>query len=115
MFSPNISHRFALKRLAQYFKNTQDLGLLLDPNSDIFKVDAYPDDDFSEMYGHKKHDDTACAQSRTGFIVTFDDCTVLWISKLQTKTALSTTEAEIIAFAHCCQELFQIIEITRLI
>ena len=36
------------------------------------------------------------------------NCPVLWMSKLQTETALSTMEAEIIALAHCCQELFPI-------
>ena len=43
MFIPNIPHELALKRLEQYLKNTQDRGLVLDPNSDIFKANAYPD------------------------------------------------------------------------
>ena len=46
MFSPNLYHELALKRLAQYLKNTQDRGLVLDKNSDIFKVDIYPDSEF---------------------------------------------------------------------
>ena len=40
MFSPKRSHELSLNRLARYLKNTQDRGLVLDPNSDIFKVDA---------------------------------------------------------------------------
>jgi hypothetical protein len=37
------------------------------------------------------------------------NCPVMWKSTLQTKTALSTTEAaEITALAHCCKELFLI-------
>ena len=43
MFIPNISHELALNRLKRYLKNTQDRGLVLDPNSDIFKANAYPD------------------------------------------------------------------------
>ena len=36
---------------------------------------------------------------------------VLWISKLQTETALSTMEAEIVALAHSCKELFPMMDI----
>ena len=113
MFSPKIYHELALKRLTRYLKNTQDHGLVLDTNYDIFKVDAYPDVNFSGMCGHERHDDPGCAKSRTGFIITFYDCPVFWISKLQTETALSTTEEKIISLAHCCRELFPIIDITK--
>ncbi len=36
---------------------------------------------------------------------------MVWVSKLQTETALSTMEAEIIALAHCCWELFPVMDI----
>ena len=45
-------------------------------------------------------------------MITFSDCPALWASKLQTVTALSTTEAEINALAHSCRELSPIIDIT---
>ena len=41
---------------------------------------------------------------------TFADCPVFWQSKLQTETALSTMEAEIIALSACCRELFPIMD-----
>ena len=112
MFCPKRSHEMALKRLARYLKLTADRGLVLNPNSEVCKIDGYPDADFAGLYGVEKHDDPACVKSRTGFIITFADCPVLWVSKLQTETALSTMEAEIIALAHCCRELFPIIDIT---
>ena len=74
------------------------------------KIDAYPDTDFSGMYGHEEHSDPACAKSRTGFIIAFADFPVFWQSKLQTVTALSTMEAKIIALAACCRELFPIMD-----
>jgi len=53
-------------------------------------------------------------QSRTaGFVITFANCPVLWVSKLQTEAALSTMEADIIALAHSCRELFPIIDMTQ--
>ena len=86
---------------------------MLDPNSDIVKIDAYPDADFSGMQGGKSHDDTAYAKSCTGFIITFPDCPVLWISRFQTENTFSTMKAEIIDLARCCRELFMIIYITQ--
>ena len=79
-------------------------------SNDVYKIDAYPDANFAGMYGHENHSDPACAKSRTGFIITFADCPVYWQSKLQTETALSRMEAEIIALTACCRELFPIID-----
>ena len=38
---------------------------------------------------------------------------MVWVSKLQTKIALSTMEAEIVALAHCCWELFPVCDIVK--
>ena len=38
-------------------------------------------------------------QSRTGFVILFANCPVLWSSKLQTEIALSITKAEYIALS----------------
>ena len=72
---------------------TKDCGLVLDPNSDVCKVYAYPDADFSGVYGHEKPTDAACVKSRNAFIIIFADSTFLCISKLHTETALLTIEA----------------------
>jgi hypothetical protein len=50
--------------------------MVMNPSSDVCKIDAYPDADFARMYGHEKHTDPACAKGRTGFIITFVDCPV---------------------------------------
>ena len=39
------------------------------------------------------------------------NCPVLWVSKLQTETALSTMRAEINALAYSCKKLFPIIDL----
>jgi hypothetical protein len=110
MFNPHLSHEKALKRIGRYLKANRDKGLVLNPSGQL-KVDAYPDADFAGLYGHEKVTDPACAKSRTGFLLTVSDCPMVWISKLQTETALSTMEAEIIALAHCCRELFPVMDI----
>ena len=88
IFSLQRSHGLALKILERYLKQTKDHGLLLGPNQDVCKVVAYPDDDFWGIFVHENHTDPSCVKSRTGFIITFSDCPVLWFSKLHTHTAL---------------------------
>jgi hypothetical protein len=110
MFCPRHSHETALKRIGRYLKATRNHGLILKP-SDSLKIDSYPDADFAGLYGHEKPTDPSCVKSRSGFVITVADCPVLWQSKLQTETALSTMEAEIIALAHSCKELLPIIDL----
>jgi len=110
MFSPRLSHEKALKRIGRYLKATRDMGLVLKP-SGVLNVAAFPDADFAGLYGHEKVTDPACAKSRTGFLIQVSDCPMVWVSKLQTETALSTMEAEIVALSHCCRELFPVMDI----
>ena len=65
------------------------------------------------MYGNEKQNEPECSKSRTDLIIMFADFPVLCISRLQTETALSTMEAEIIALAHFCREMFPMIDIPQ--
>ncbi len=47
-------------------------------------------------------------RDRTRYVVMAIRCHILWQSKLQSETALSTMEAEIVALANSCVELFPI-------
>ena len=95
-------------------KASHDHGLILNPSQEL-KVDCYPDADFAGMYGYENSSDPSCVKSRTGFVITAANCPVLWRSKLQTETALSTMEAEVIALAHSCRELFPIMDMVSLL
>ena len=112
MFCPCHSHQIVLKQIGYYLKATHDKGLILNP-CDELKIDVYPAVDCASLYGHEKTSDPACAKSRAGFVVNIADCPVLWISKLQTETTLSTMEAEIFALFHSCYELSPIIDIFK--
>jgi hypothetical protein len=109
MFCPKHSHELALKRIGRYLKGTATRGMVVNPTREL-SIDAYPDADFAGMYGHENHTDPACAKSRTGFVIVFAGVPVMWQSKLQTETALSTMEAEIIALAACMRELIPIVD-----
>ncbi|KAL7486188.1 hypothetical protein ACHAW6_012401 [Cyclotella cf. meneghiniana] len=61
-FNPWLTHEKALTRIGRYLKALRDKGLMLKP-SGLIKVDAYPDADFSRLYGHDKTMDPACVKS----------------------------------------------------
>ena len=53
MFCPKNWHETALKCIGIYLKETQDQGLILNPSSDVFKLDFYPYTIFPECMGVK--------------------------------------------------------------
>ena len=75
------------------------------------KVDTCPDANFSRIYGNENPNDPICVKSRTLFIIKFVDFPFLWYSKLQTKTALLTMEAETLVMDHFYRKFFTIIGI----
>ncbi len=86
--------------------------MIINPTRELV-IDAYPDADFAGMYGYEKPTDPACAKICTGFVIVFSGVPVMWKSKLQTKTALSTMEAEVNALAACMRELIPIMDMVQ--
>ena len=78
----NESHETAVKRIRRYLQGTKDNGLVLNPYKKLV-VDCYADADFAGLWGHEDPQDPICARIRTGFVVTFDNSYLLWVSKLQ--------------------------------
>ena len=61
---------------------------------------VYADADFSGLWDRRTaEDEPNTARSRTGFVIMFAGCPIIWISRLQTEISLSTTEAEYIALS----------------
>lgn len=52
------------------------------------------------------------ARSRTGYVIKYANCPIVWASKLQTEIALSSTESEYIAMS---QALREVLPMTNLI
>ncbi len=103
-------HKQALKPIDRYLKATADKGLIMKPSETLLKIDSLLDADVAGMYGHKAMDDPVCVKSRTGYVIMVANCPIVGQSKLQSETALSTMEAEIVALAHSCCELFPIMD-----
>jgi hypothetical protein len=81
--------------------------------SDDFRVNCFVDADFAGLWGIEYDQDPVSIKSRTGYIIMFMGCPLLWASKLQTQIALSTMEAEYIALSTAMRELIAIREVLK--
>ncbi|MGH7954943.1 MAG: Ty1/Copia family ribonuclease HI, partial [Gloeomargaritales cyanobacterium] len=70
-----------------------------------YALDCYVDADFAGLWKHEDPQDPVSVRSRTGYTLVFGGCPLLWVSKLQTEIALSTTEAEYIALSQSMRDI----------
>ncbi len=61
------------------------------------------------MYRHETFYDPACVKRRTIYVIMVVNCPIVWQSKLQSETTLSTNEDEIITLSNSCCKLFPIV------
>ena len=84
----------AVKRIGRYLLATRDKGFLIRPN-DRRQFECWVDAGFTGNWCQRDaHNDPMTSKSRSGWIVRFSEAPITWASKMQTITALSTTEAE---------------------
>ena len=53
----------------------------------------------------ESEDDPATAKYRTGYVITYAKCSIVWYSKLQGDIDLSTTEAELISLGDSTRDV----------
>ena len=109
---PKASHALSVKNILRYLQGTKDKGVVIHTSTQ-YNVDCYVDTDFGRLWESEDDQEPTRVKSRTGFIITFMGCPLLWISKLQTQIALSTTEAEYIALSHSMRELIGVREVLK--
>ena len=93
-----------MKKISKYLQGAKDNGIVFNPSKKLV-MDYYSDADFAGMWGHEDLQDPICDRSRTGFVVTFSNCSLLWVSKLQTEIAHSTLSSEYVALSHSVRAL----------
>jgi hypothetical protein len=105
---PREPHGEAVLYLIRYLKKTRDLGTCFKPNRDK-GFECYCNADFSGNWNkHLTPFDPSTAKSRSGWIVFYAGCPVIWASKLQTQVALSTTEDEYITMSQSLRDVLPI-------
>ena len=93
-----------MKRICRYLQGTKGNGLVFIPYKKLV-VDCYADAYFAGLWGHEYLQDPIFARSRTGFVVTFANCLLLWVSKLQKNIDLYTVHSEYVALSHSIRAL----------
>jgi hypothetical protein len=106
------SHAAGVKRILRYLKATRNEGLLLRPGIEHW-VDCYVDADFGGLFSVQDKQDPVSVKSRTGYVITYRNAPLLWVSKMQSQIALSTMEAEYIALSQCMRDLIPIREVLK--
>ncbi len=102
--NPKLSHERALKRIVRYLKGTHDKGIILKPDP-IQGIKCYVDADFAGGYCNENRDEPISVYSRSGYVIFYFGCPVLWVSKLQSEISLSTVEAEYVALSTAMRDL----------
>ncbi len=110
---PKDPHGEAILYLIRYFKKTRDLGIKFKPNAEK-GFECYCDADFSGNWNKSFAEvDPNTAKSRSGWIVFYAGCPIIWASKLQSQVALSTTEAEYIAMSMALRDVIPIMDLLK--
>jgi len=108
---PRMSHEKAVKRIIRYLKKTRDKGIIM--HVDKTKgIECFVDADFAGGYQKDNTTNPRDCLSRTGYIIKYAGCPIVWSSKLQTTITLSTTEAEYMALSIACREVIYLINLT---
>ncbi|GJU35607.1 putative ribonuclease H-like domain-containing protein [Tanacetum coccineum] len=94
--TPKTSHFNAVKRIFRYLKGKPKLGLWY-PRVSSFNLEAYSDSDYAGANLDRK--------STTGGCQFLGRRLISWQCKKQTIVATSTTEAEYVAAANCCEQV----------
>jgi len=109
---PKKSHATAIKHILRYLKGTMDKGMVIKPNS-LDELNCYVDSDFAGLYPVCPDQDPSSTKSRTGYVIFYQGCPVLWVSKMQTQCALSTMESEYLALSQSMRDLIPLREILK--
>jgi hypothetical protein len=110
---PREPHGEAIRYLVRYLKKTCDLGVRFKPNAEK-GFECYCDADFSGNWNKTFTDvDPSTAKSRSGWVVFYAGCPIIWASKLQSQGALSTTEAEYIAMSMALRDVIPIMDLIK--
>ena len=101
---PCCLHELAILCICRYLKGTKNHGMIFSPSTSL-KLDCFVDADFAGLYNVENEQDPVCVKLQTGYVITLGNCPVLWVSRLQTEIALSTTEAKYLALSQSMQDL----------
>ena len=97
-------------RLGKYLLGTRKICIIYRPNKSK-GMECYVDAEFSGGWTQDDSDNAENVLSQTGYVIIYAGCPINFVSKLQTKISLSTSESEYIALSQDWQEVIPLIKL----
>ena len=107
---PKLEHEQAVKRIARYLLKTKDKGLIFRPDKSL-GLECYVDADWAGTWKERSTMDPMSCHSRTGYVIKYAGCPMLWKSQMQPLIAFNTTESEYIALSTALRDVIGIIHV----
>jgi hypothetical protein len=108
--NPKIEHTAAVKQIGRYLLGSMDKGVTCTPDESL--LTCYTDASFlGEWLKEVAENSPITARSRTGFLILYANCPVVWCSKLQTEITHSATEAEYVALSQSLKEVTSLVHL----
>ncbi len=108
--NPKVEHTKAVKLIGRYLMKTMDQGIICSPNDK--SIECWADADFSGNWDitHLEFD-VSTAKSRSGYVIYYAGCPIIWASKVQMEIALSSTESEYVALSQSMREVLPLMKV----
>jgi hypothetical protein len=103
MSNPMTSHGKAVKRIGRYLLGTRDKGFIVHPDKSK-SFECYVDADYCGNWDPLHSEDPNTAKSRTGYVIMYHGCPILWASRLQS-VLLFIPENQCQWLCWCCQSV----------
>ena len=109
---PMLSHEKAFMQLGRYLLDTWKRGIIYKPDRSK-GLECSVDADFAGGWTQADASNAENVLSRTGYVIIYANCPILWVSRLQTEIALSTAEAEYIALLQALRDVIPLITLLK--
>ena len=90
---PKQYHKEAVKSIGRYLKKTI-YKVLVSTSGQSNGLECYADEDFYGSWYREYADQFGSVLSRTGYMIIFSNCLIVWVIKIKTEIDSSKTEAE---------------------
>ena len=117
---PKHSHEQAVKDIVRYLINTRiNKEDKTKYHGLIFKIDptkcvvCFVDASFAGDWNQSWSEEPSSVFSRTGYVIYFGGCPIIWYSKLQSEISLSTTEAEYVALSQSMRDTIPLMALIK--
>ena len=109
---PKLSHERAVKRIGRYLLGTKEKGIVFKPNCEK-GLECFVDADYAGGWSKADAENPDNVLSRTGYVIFYADCPIVFISRMQTEIALSTAESEYIACSTAMRDVISLMQLMK--